>query len=117
MKLAKCRRVCRQAADFLNDGTFRRVGESRRIHVDVRVVICAQIWWAGAKGLRFREDLYYRLNVLTLNLPAVARLSWDNIMPLTERCSWRVLPANNRAFRIRNCLPITVRSSLVTAGG
>lgn len=55
---------------FLNDGTFRRVGEDHEVHVDVRVICATQknLVELVQKGL-FREDLYYRLNVLTLNLP------------------------------------------------
>lgn len=55
---------------FLNDGTFRRVGEDHEVHVDVRVICATQknLIELVQKGL-FREDLYYRLNVLTLYLP------------------------------------------------
>ncbi|MBI0786531.1 transcriptional regulator TyrR, partial [Escherichia coli] len=55
---------------FLNDGTFRRVGEDHEVHVDVRVICATQknLVELVQKGM-FREDLYYRLNVLTLNLP------------------------------------------------
>ena len=69
---------------FLNDGTFRRVGEDHEIHVDVRVICATQknLQELVQKGL-FREDLYYRLNVLTLNLPPLRERAQD-IMPLTE---------------------------------
>lgn len=69
---------------FLNDGTFRRVGEDHEIHVDVRVICATQknLTDLVHKGL-FREDLYYRLNVLTLNLPPLRERPQD-IMPLTE---------------------------------
>lgn len=69
---------------FLNDGTFRRVGEDHEVHVDVRVICATQknLVELVQKGL-FREDLYYRLNVLTLNLPPLRDRSQD-IMPLTE---------------------------------
>ncbi|MCS2158833.1 transcriptional regulator TyrR [Scandinavium sp. H11S7] len=69
---------------FLNDGTFRRVGEDHEIHVDVRVICATQknLVELVQKGL-FREDLYYRLNVLTLNLPPLRDRAQD-IMPLTE---------------------------------
>ncbi|WP_034946556.1 transcriptional regulator TyrR [Erwinia oleae] len=55
---------------FLNDGTFRRVGEEHEVHVDVRVICATQknLTELVQRG-EFREDLYYRLNVLTLNLP------------------------------------------------
>ncbi|EKT57431.1 transcriptional regulator TyrR [Providencia sneebia] len=69
---------------FLNDGTFRRVGEEREVKVDVRVICATQ------KNLpelvaekKFREDLYYRLNVLTLTLPPL-RDRQEDILPLTE---------------------------------
>ncbi|RLM26549.1 DNA-binding transcriptional regulator TyrR [Brenneria alni] len=69
---------------FLNDGTFRRVGEDHEMHVDVRV-ICAtkkNLLEMVQRG-EFREDLYYRLNVLTLTLPPLRERPAD-IMPLTE---------------------------------
>ncbi|WP_313161458.1 transcriptional regulator TyrR [Kosakonia cowanii] len=69
---------------FLNDGTFRRVGEDHEVHVDVRVICATQrnLVELVQKGL-FREDLYYRLNVLTLNLPPLRDRPHD-IVPLTE---------------------------------
>lgn len=69
---------------FLNDGTFRRVGEDSEVHVDVRVICATQknLVELVQKGA-FREDLYYRLNVLTLNLPPLRDRPQD-IMPLTE---------------------------------
>ena len=69
---------------FLNDGTFRRVGEDHEVHVDVRVICATQknLVELVQKGL-FREDLYYRLNVLTLYLPPLRDCPQD-IMPLTE---------------------------------
>lgn len=69
---------------FLNDGTFRRVGEDHEVHVDVRVICATQrnLVELVQKGV-FREDLYYRLNVLTLNLPPLRDRPQD-IVPLTE---------------------------------
>ncbi|MBJ3813620.1 transcriptional regulator TyrR [Shimwellia pseudoproteus] len=69
---------------FLNDGTFRRVGEDHEVHVDVRVICATQknLIELVQKG-QFREDLYYRLNVLTLNLPPLRERTQD-IIPLTE---------------------------------
>lgn len=69
---------------FLNDGTFRRVGEDNEVHVDVRVICATQknLIELVQKGA-FREDLYYRLNVLTLHLPALRDRPQD-IMPLTD---------------------------------
>ncbi|MDI6936866.1 sigma 54-interacting transcriptional regulator, partial [Serratia sp. Se-PFBMAAmG] len=69
---------------FLNDGTFRRVGEEHEVHVDVRVICATQknLIELVQRG-EFREDLFYRLNMLTLNLPPLLERPLD-ILPLTE---------------------------------
>ncbi|MFP1721628.1 transcriptional regulator TyrR [Lonsdalea quercina] len=69
---------------FLNDGTFRRVGEEHELHVDVRVICATQknLLELVQRG-QFREDLYYRLNVLTLELPPL-RACPEDVMPLVE---------------------------------
>jgi transcriptional regulator of aroF, aroG, tyrA and aromatic amino acid transport len=57
---------------FLQDGTFRRVGEEHEIHVDVRVIASTKQNLAElTEQGKFREDLYYRLNVLTISIPAL----------------------------------------------
>ena len=55
---------------FLEEKTFKRVGGSTDIKVDVRVVAATNRSLEGeVKKGRFREDLYYRLNVLAVALP------------------------------------------------
>jgi two-component system response regulator AtoC len=68
----------------LQEGEVRRVGDSRTRQVDVRVLA------ATAKNLerevnagRFREDLFYRVNVVSIALPALARRQSD-IAPLAR---------------------------------
>src|SRR5436190_7213792 len=54
----------------LQDGTFCRLGARKDMHVDVRVIAATNIKIEDhvAKG-KFREDLYFRLNVIRVDLP------------------------------------------------
>src|SRR5262249_48724512 len=68
---AKLRRV-------LEDGHFRRVGSTTELHADVRVVAATNRRLEdGIETGRFREDLYYRLNVLTIELPPLRERRQD----------------------------------------
>ncbi|HLG19856.1 MAG TPA: sigma-54 dependent transcriptional regulator [Bdellovibrionota bacterium] len=62
----------------LENGTFRRVGGREELHANVRVVAASNIHFedAIAQGM-FREDLYYRLNVFHLELPALKDRAGD----------------------------------------
>ncbi len=67
---------------FLQEGQIRRVGGRETIALNVRIVSATNVRLsqAIAEG-RFREDLFYRLNVLTLPLPPL-RDRPDDIIPL-----------------------------------
>jgi len=55
---------------FLQEQTVRRVGGRDQIHVDVRVLAATNVDLESAvEDGRFREDLYYRLNVLRIKTP------------------------------------------------
>ena len=61
-----------QLLRVLQEGTFERVGESVTRKVDIRVMAATNIDLEKAlEDGRFREDLYYRLNVIPLKLPAL----------------------------------------------
>jgi len=54
----------------LQDGTFSRLGSRSPMRVDVRVIAATNINMKEAMANKtFREDLYYRLNGFTLNIP------------------------------------------------
>jgi two-component system, NtrC family, response regulator AtoC len=54
----------------LEDEKIRRLGESRDIKVDVRIIAAThRDLMAETKANRFREDLFYRLNVLPIHVP------------------------------------------------
>lgn len=63
---------------FLNDGTFRRVGEEKEHYANVRVICTSQIPlnYYLDKG-KIREDLFHRLNVLSLTIPPLRERKED----------------------------------------
>ena len=69
---------------FINDGYFRRVGDDDEVYVDVRIICATKVDLAGlVEQGKFRKDLYYRLNVLPLNLPSLQERK-DDIALLTQ---------------------------------
>jgi len=54
----------------LQEREFERVGESRTIRVDTRVIAATNQWLEDEiEAGRFRDDLYYRLNVVPIRIP------------------------------------------------
>lgn len=68
----------------MQEKQFEPVGSNKTVSVDVRVILAANVDLAEQvrKGL-FREDLYYRINVVSLVLPPLAERAGD-ILPLAE---------------------------------
>jgi len=62
----------------LQEGEFQRVGSSKTIQVDVRVVAATnQNLLEAVNNGRFREDLYYRLNVFPVSVPPLRERKED----------------------------------------
>lgn len=68
----------------IQDGIFRRVDDEKEITVNVRIISSTNNdLLAMVQQGEFREDLYYRLNVLGLNIPSLRERRTD-IIPLAE---------------------------------
>jgi DNA-binding NtrC family response regulator len=83
----------------LEEKKITRIGSNEEIQVDVRIIA------ATNRNLRtlieqekFREDLYYRLNVVTVDLPPL-RGRREDILPLAEHFLRKYAKENNRPVR------------------
>jgi transcriptional regulator with GAF, ATPase, and Fis domain len=93
---------------FLQDKAFYRVGGNRAIEVDVRVVAATnQDLSALVREGRFREDLYYRLNVVPFHLPPlrerredIAQIVDVLIARHSKRLGRRIIGANDAAITL-----------------
>ncbi len=80
----------------LQEKEFERVGESRTIRVDTRVIGATnQFLEDEIEAGRFREDLYYRLNVVPIYLPPL-RQRREDIPPLVRYFLERYCEENRR---------------------
>ncbi len=78
----------------LQEGEFERLGGTRTLRVDIRLVAATNADLASmVKEKRFREDLFYRLNVITLQLPSLRERQED--IPLLAQHFLRRLAAKN----------------------
>jgi len=91
----------------LQDRKFMLVGGVQEIQVDVRIVAATNVDLRQAvRDGKFREDLYYRLNVITVDLPPL-RNRKEDIPMLTAHCLKRFCEENS--LPLRTILPETMR--------
>jgi len=81
---------------FVQEQSFERVGGDRTIRVDIRIIAASnRDLRAEVAARRFREDLFYRLNVITLSVPPL-RERREDILPLAQ---WLLSAASVRNRR------------------
>jgi DNA-binding NtrC family response regulator len=80
----------------LQEGEIRRVGSNQTLHVDVRVIAATNrdVEQETGEG-RFRQDLLYRLNAVTIHLPPL-RERREDIMLLARHFAARLCEENER---------------------
>lgn len=80
----------------IQERDFTPLGDTTRRHVDVRIIAATNVdlKQAVAEGI-FREDLYYRLNVISINLPPL-RERKEDILPLAQHFIRKYAAENGR---------------------
>jgi formate hydrogenlyase transcriptional activator len=118
----------------LESGEFERLGSPRTVKVDVRIISATNRDLAGLlSDSRFREDLYYRLNIFQITVPPLPERSED-ILPLiwffvqefSKRMGKRIesipqkdieaLQAYPWPGNVRELRNITERAMIITSG-
>ncbi|GHE86721.1 sigma 54-interacting transcriptional regulator [Thalassotalea profundi] len=91
---------------FLQDYRFRRVGGTKEFIADIKIVSAShQNFNQLIEDKKFREDLYYRLNVLRLELPSLAKRS-DDIPMLVNHF------VKNAATHVDQIVPIIANDAM-----
>ncbi len=85
---------------ILQEGEFERVGGQETIKVDVRIITATnKPLEQEVKNGHFREDLYYRLNVMPIQLPAL-RERLDDLPELSKFLVAKIAKGQNRILKI-----------------
>ena len=84
----------------LQDRTYRALGSSQERHTDIRVIAATNAeLWPLVEQKTFRSDLFYRLSVLTMRLPALRERPAD-VLPLTHHFLLKLTPHHRGPFRL-----------------
>lgn len=87
---------------FLQEREFERVGDTKTIRVDVRIIAATnKDLEREVKEGRFREDLYFRLNVIDLHMPSL-RQRPEDILTLADQLLARSFVSTGRKMRALN---------------
>jgi two-component system, NtrC family, response regulator AlgB len=96
---------------FLQERTFERVGGAELISIDARIIAATN---QNLEGLvqehRFREDLFYRLNVIEMRVPALRERA-NEIVPLAESFVEHFAARHRKPVR-----PLTAEAKAVLSG-
>ncbi len=83
----------------LQEKEFERVGGTKTLKIDVRVIAATNKNLSEeAKAGRFRDDLFYRLNVVTIHMPSL-RKRREDITPLTNHFLRYYKEKNNKPIK------------------
>jgi transcriptional regulator with GAF, ATPase, and Fis domain len=87
----------------LQEGRFRRVGDERTLDVDVRVIAATNrdLQTLAGQG-RFREDLFYRLNVFPVRIPPLRERMEDVPELLLHFLDQRAAALGRGGFRVQS---------------
>jgi DNA-binding NtrC family response regulator len=110
----------------LEDGSFRRVGSLKECRVNVRLLAATNRRLADeVKAGRFREDLYYRINVMSLDLPPLRHRTGD-VSLLTAKFlgpNWQIEPRAMTALEdyswpgnVRQLINVIERAKILADG-
>jgi two-component system repressor protein LuxO len=84
---------------FLQERYIQRVGGNEKITIDARIISATKKDpMEEVRAGRFRDDLFYRLNVIPVHIPPL-RLRADDIPALTERFLRRICDENGIGFK------------------
>jgi transcriptional regulator of aroF, aroG, tyrA and aromatic amino acid transport len=95
---------------LLQDGPTRRIGDEKEYASNVRIICSTQKNLLSlCRSGQFREDLYYRLNVLTLHIPPLRDRKAD-ILPMAERFIARYAEPQRRYIRLSTACQNAIQS-------